>query len=180
MILGVSQANAQDKFEGPTPKIAIVDMQAILRESLAAKAAREQMDTIARKEQAVLAEEEKQLRARDQALQQERALLTPELFTERQRKLQSDVATLQRKSRNLRLTLDQGLRRTLDQIQLILFDELRKLSNELDLNLILSRSQIVIAVDDFDITKSALERLDKRLPSVELSLEKPETTGEAQ
>ncbi len=180
VILVASQANAQAKFEAPAPKVAIVDIQAILREALSAQSAREQMDGIARKEQAALAEEEKQLRARDQALQQERALLTPELFAERQQKLQADIASLQRKSRNLRLTLDQGFRRTMDQIQLVLFDELRKLSTELDLNLILSRSQIVIAIDDFDITKSALERLDKRLPSIELSLEKRENTGEAQ
>ncbi len=180
MILAASPAHAQAKFEGPTAKIAIVDVQAILREALSAKSAREQMDAIARKEQAALAEEEKALRARDQALQQERALLTPELFAERQRKLQADVASLQRRSRGLRLTLDQGFRRTMDQIQLVLFDELRKLSAELDLNLILSRSQIVIAVDDFDITASALERLNKRLPSIELSLEKRDSTDQAQ
>lgn len=180
MLLAAAPAHAQAKFEGPTPKIAIVDVQAILREALSAKSAREQMDAIARKEQAALAEEEKALRARDQALQQERALLTPELFAERQRKLQADVASLQRRSRDLRLTLDQGFRRTMDQIQLVLFDELRKLSSELDLNLILSRSQIVIAVDDFDITASALERLDKRLPSIELSLEKRDATEQAQ
>ena len=180
MILVSSQAIAQAEFTGPAPKIAIVDMQAILREALSAKSAREQMDAIARQEQALLAEEEKKLRARDQALQQERALLTAELFAQRQRELQTDVANLQRRSRNLRLTLDQGFKRTMDQIQLVLFDELRKLSGELDLNLILPRSQIVIAVDDFDITKPALERLDKRLPSIELTLEKSENTGEAQ
>jgi Skp family chaperone for outer membrane proteins len=112
-------------------------------------------------------------------LQQERALLTAELFAQRQQELQADVGKLQRKSRNLRLGLDQGFKRTMDQIQLVLFDELRKLSTEFDLNLILPRSQIVIAVDDFDITKIALERLDNRLPSVDLSVEKIDNTGSA-
>ena len=68
----------------------------------------------------------------------------------------------------------------MDQIQLVLFDELRKLSTEFDLNIILPRSQIVIAVDDFDITKPALERLNKRLPSIELKLEKSEKSDKAQ
>ncbi len=178
-ILVTSQANAQTGFNAPAPKVAIVDVQAIMREALSAKSVREQMDAIARKEQVVLAEEEKKLRARDQALQQERALLTAELFAQRQQELQADVGKLQRKSRNLRLGLDQGFKRTMDQIQLVLFDELRKLSTEFDLNLILPRSQIVIAVDDFDITKIALERLDKRLPSVDLSVEKIDNTGSA-
>ncbi|NNE85243.1 MAG: OmpH family outer membrane protein [Alphaproteobacteria bacterium] len=159
--------------------MAIVDVQAIMRESVAAKSAREQMDAIARKEQATLAEEEKKLRAEDQALQQQRAILTPEVFAQRQQKLQTDVRNLQSKSRALRQTLDQGFRRTMDQIQLVLFDELRKLSGELDLNVILPRSQIVIATDDFDITKPALERLNKRLPSIELNLKKGADAGKA-
>ena len=138
------------------------------------------MDTIARKEQAVLAEEEKKLRDRDQELQQQRALLTPDVFAQRQQALQADVRGLQQRSRRLRLALDQGFRQTMDQVQLILADELRKLSTEFDLNLIFARSQIVIAVDDFDLTKTALERLNKRLPSIKLKLDKSENTEKAQ
>ncbi len=179
-VLSGAPASAQVDFNPPEPRIAIVDVQAILRESLSAKSVREQMEKIGREEQAVLAEEEKKLRAEDQELQQQRSLLTPEVFTQRQQKLQADVANLQRKSRNLRLALDQSFQRSMDQIQLILFDELRKLSTELDLNLIVPRSQIVIAVDDFDITKPALERLDKRLPSVELKLQKTENSDQKQ
>lgn len=176
MILAVPQANAQSKFKAPAPKIAVADIQTIMREAVSAKSAREQMDTIARKEQAQFLAEEKKLRARDLELAQQRALLTPEVFAQRQRALQSDVGRLQNRTRNLRLALDQGFKRTMEQIKSVLFDELRKLSTELDLNLILPRSQIVIAVDGFDITKPALERLNKRLPSIVLNLEKSKKT----
>ena len=179
MILVVSPANAQVKFNAPVPKIAIVDIQAIMRDSLSAKSAREQMDSLSRNERAILAEEEKKLRSRDLELQQQRALLTTEVYAKRQQALQADVRRLQSRSRKLRLALDQGFRRTMDQIQLVLIDELRKLSTELDLNVILPRSQIVIAIDDFDITKPALERLNKRLPSIKLKLEKSEKTDKA-
>lgn len=179
MIFAAAQATAQVNFKGPPTKMGIVDVQGVLRESIAAKSAREQMDSIARKEQATLAEDEKKLRAEDLALQQQRAILTPEVFAQRQQKLQADVRSLQSKSRALRQTLDQGFRRTMDQIQLVLFDELRKLSGELDLNVILSRSQIVIATDDFDLTKPALERLNKRLPSIKLNLTKGADAGKA-
>ena len=179
LMTAVTPASAQTKFTGPAPKIAIVDVQEIMRESLPAKSVRTQMEALARKEQATFAEEEKALRTRDRELQQQRAILTPEVFGERQKALQTDIGLLQRKSRNLRVTLDQAFQRTMDQIQLVLFDELRKLSTELDLNLIMNRSQIVIAVDDFDITKLALERLNKRLPSIELNLTKTENPGQA-
>ncbi len=176
LILAVPQANAQSKFKAPAPKIAVADIQTIMREAVSAKSAREQMDTIARKEQAQFLAEEKKLRARDLELAQQRALLTPEVFAQRQRALQGDIGRLQNRTRNLRLALDQGFKRTMEQIKSVLFDELRKLSTELDLNLILPRSQIVIAVDGFDITKPALERLNKRLPSIVLNLEKSKKT----
>jgi Skp family chaperone for outer membrane proteins len=176
MILGGTHANAQTKFKAPAAKIAIVDIQAIMREAVSAKSARQQMEAIARKEQAIFAEEEKKLRARDRELQQQRALLAPEVFAQRQQALQGDIGRLQNQTRKLRLTLDQGFKKTMDQIQLVLFDELRKLSGEFGINLIVPRSQIVIAIDDFDITKPALERLDKRLPSIELNLTKSKNT----
>ena len=179
MVMVTSSASAQDKFNAPAPKIAVVDVQAAVRDSLAGKSARDQMEAIARKEQTSLAEEEKKLRAQDQELQQQRAILTPEVYAQRQQKLKADVGNLQNRSRNLRLTLDRGFRRTLDQISLVLIDELRKLTTELELNLILRRSQIVIAVDDFDLTKTALERLNKRFPSIELKLEKSANADKA-
>ena len=176
VLLTAPHADAQVNFNAPKPKIAIVDMQVIMRESLSAKSLRKQIDAVARKEQAILAEEEKGLRARDAELQQQRALLTPEVFAQRQKELQADVSRLQRRSRNLRRTLDEAFQRTNNEIQRYLLVELRKLSDELDLNLIIPRSQIVLAVDDYDITKPALERLNKRLPSVQLKLDEEQSS----
>lgn len=174
VLLVWAPARAQDKFNPPVPRIAIIDVQRIMHESTAAKSARNQMEAIARKEQGGLAEEEKKLRARDQELAQQRALLTPDVFAQRQRDLQADIANLQRRSRDLRQTIDQSYQKTMDQIQLVLLDEVRKLSTEHKVNLVLPRSQIVIAVDDYDLTTPALERLNKRLPSVKLKLTKTE------
>ncbi len=92
------------------------------------------------------------------------------MFAQRQQELQGDIRRLQQSSRNLRVTLDQAFRRARDKVQLVLIDEVRKLSGEIDVNLVMPRSQIVIAVDAFDITKPALERLNKRLPSIKLNL----------
>ncbi|MCH2549414.1 MAG: OmpH family outer membrane protein [Alphaproteobacteria bacterium] len=166
------ELSAQSKFSAPTVKIAIVDVQVILRDALSAKSARSQMDIIARQEQKIIDEEEKKLRKRDQELQQQRSILSSEVFSKKQQKLQIDIRNLQRRSRNLSQSLDKGFRSSMNQIQMILFDELRKLSSEIGVNLIIPRSQIVIAVDDFEITELALKRLNKRLPSIDLKLEK--------
>ena len=156
----------------PAPKIAIVDIQSILRDSLSSKEARKKMDAIALQEQKLLANEENKLRKEDQELQQQRSILAPDVFLQRQQKLQKEIRKLQKRSRNLNQVLDKSFRRTINKIQIVLLDELRKLTQELNINMILPRSQIVIAVDDFEITDLALQRLNKRLPSIDLKLEK--------
>jgi Skp family chaperone for outer membrane proteins len=130
------------------------------------------MDAIALQEQTLLANEENKLRKEDELLQQQRAILAPDVFLQRQQKLQKEIRKLQKRSRNLNQALDKSFRRTINKIQIVLLDELRKLTEEHDINLILPRSQIVIAVDDFEITDLALQRLNKRLPSIDLKLEK--------
>ncbi len=167
----ISQVTA-NPYTIPAPKIAIVDIQSILRDSLSSKEARKKMDAIALQEQSLIASEENKLRKEDQELQQQRSILAPDVYLQRQQKLQKEIRKLQKRSRNLNQALDKSFRRTINKIQIVLLDELRKLTEELKINMILPRSQIVIAVDDFEITDLALQRLNKRLPSIDLKLEK--------
>ena len=167
----ISQVTA-NPYTIPAPKIAIVDIQSILRDSLSSKEARKKMDAIALQEQSLIASEENKLRKEDQELQQQRSILAPDVYLQRQQKLQKEIRKLQKRSRNLNQVLDKSFRRTINKIQIVLLDELRKLTQELNINMILPRSQIVIAVDDFEITDLALQRLNKRLPSIDLKLEK--------
>jgi Skp family chaperone for outer membrane proteins len=171
LILFAPQVKAEQNSI-PSPKIAIVDIQVILRDSLSSKEARKKMDAIALQEQTLLSNEESNLRKKDQKLQQQRAILAPDVFLKRQQTLQKEIRKLQKRSRNLNQALDKSFRKTINKIQIVLLDELRKLTEELNINIILPRSQIVIAVDDFEITKLALERLNKRLPSIDMKLEK--------
>ena len=167
----ISQVTA-NPYTIPAPKIAIVDIQSILRDSLSSKEARKKMDAIALQEQSLIASEENKLRKEDQELQQQRSILAPDVYLQRQQKLQKEIRKLQKRSRNLNQVLDKSFRRTINKIQIVLLDELRKLTEELKINMILPRSQIVIAVDDFEITDLALQRLNERLPSIDLKLEK--------
>ena len=169
----ISQVTA-NPYTIPAPKIAIVDIQSILRDSLSSKEARKKMDAIALQEQSLIASEENKLRKEDQELQQQRSILAPDVYLQRQQKLQKEIRKLQKRSRNLNQVLDKSFRRTINKIQIVLLDELRKLTQELNINMILPRSQIVIAVDDFEITDLALQILNKRLPSIDLKLEKNE------
>ena len=176
-ILLSAPAMAQDVEKPPVPSIAIIDVDKVMRESLAVKSARTQIDEIAGNLQEQIAKEEEAMRSEEQQLQQQRAILTPEVYSERRQSLQERAATLQQRARSLRQTLDRGMAQTMQRIQLVLFDEVGKLAEEIGVNLVLPRSQIVVAFDSFDISDEALKRLNERLSEIEMSLQQ-EQPGE--
>ena len=170
-VLLSAPAMAQDVEKPPVPSIAIIDVDKVMRESLAVKSARTQIDEIAGNLQEQIAKEEEAMRSEEQQLQQQRAILTPEVYSERRQSLQERAATLQQRARSLRQTLDRGMAQTMQRIQLVLFDEVGKLAEEIGVNLVLPRSQIVVAFDSFDISDEALKRLNERLSEIEMSLQ---------
>ena len=167
-------AFAQGIQKPPVPSIAIIDVDKIMRGSMAVKSARTQIDEIAGNLQEQIATEEETLRSEEQQLQQQRALLTPDVYTDRRQRLQARAATLQQRARSLRQTLDRGMAQTMQRIQLVLFDEVGKLAEEIGVNLVLPRSQIVVAFDSFDISDKALKRLNERLSEIEISMQQEE------
>lgn len=173
-VVGAVSANAQAVSKPPVPSIAIVDVEGVMRDSLAVKSARSQIDVIAKDLQKGIAEEEETLRAVERTLQQQRAILSPEKYAEERQALQQRAAELQQRARNLRQTLDRGMAQTMQRIQIVLFEEIGKLAEEMGVNLVLPRSQIVVAVEPFNISKLALERLNARLTEVDMALERNE------
>lgn len=171
--------NAQDVAKPPAPSIAIVDVDKILRESLAFESARKQIDEIAKNLQQEIVSEEEMLRSEEQQLLQQRAILTPEVYAERRQGLQERAASLQQRARSLRQTLDRGMAQTMQRIQLVLFEEVGKLAEEMGVNIVLPRTQIVVAFDSFDISEESLKRLNARLSKVDMSLDRDDTNKPA-
>tara|TARA_R110002110_G_scaffold414147_3_gene643474 strand:+ start:43834 stop:44418 length:585 start_codon:yes stop_codon:yes gene_type:complete len=163
---------AQDVKKPPVPSIAIVDVDKILRESLAVESARKQIDEIAKNLQQEIASEEEMLRSEEQQLLQQRAVLIPEVYAERRQGLQERAASLQQRARSLRQTLDRGMAQTMQRIQLVLFEEVGKLAEEMGVNIVLPRTQIVVAFDSFDISEESLKRLNGKLSEVDMSFDR--------
>ncbi len=96
--LSASSAFAQNAEKPPVPSIAIVDVEGVMRQSLAVKSARSQIDVIAKDLQQEIAEEEEKLRTAEQNLQQQRALLSPEKYAQERQALQERAAALQQRA----------------------------------------------------------------------------------
>ncbi len=145
--------------------VGVIDIELVMTEADAVKAARAQLGEIQADFQAKIKAEENELRTTEQELRQQRAILAPDVFAQRLQEFQRQAAVLGEKVRDIRRTMDEGFDATLQRVQDLLLDEVRQLAEEQDINLVLTRSQFVWARGEgvVDITQEALVRLNRKV-----------------
>ncbi len=181
----ISPAYAQDEFTPPAaepsgvipvPKVAMVDYQKILRESLAAQSLREQLDQIRRQERDKIAKLEDSLRDSRQEVDRQRTVLSPEAYEEKVREWERKSGEHVREVEKRKRALDIAFERSLGEIQNVLVKVIRAISDEKKINLVFTRSQVLLVDPDMNITDDAMARLNKELASVKLATT-PAPTG---
>jgi Skp family chaperone for outer membrane proteins len=152
-------------------KIAAIDVQRIYRESAAAMALRQQLDTRRAAEQDQLRAREKGLFEADRELRRQRTILSSQIFSQKNQDLAKQVAALNRDVQNHNKTLKDLLDRGISEVQKSLIDVVSEIATERGLDLVITAGSVVLQNPQLDITEEAMARLNDRLPTV--SLEKP-------
>jgi len=174
----ISPAYAQDESTPPaaepsgvipTPKIAMVDYQKILRESLAAQSLREQLDKVRRQERDKIAKLEDTLRDSKQEIDRQRTVLSPEAYEKKVLEWERTSGEHVREVEKRKRALDIAFERSLGKIQGGLVKVIRAISDEKKINLVFTRSQVLLVDPDMNITDDAMARLNKDLTSVKLA-----------
>ena len=154
------------------PRFAIIDVQQILRESVAAKGLNKEITEFRNVYQAELRKQEEDLRGADQELARQRTILSAEVYAQKRQALERRVATLQREVQVKKRALDRSFTKGLSQIQAELAKVAAEVAEEMGLDLIFSKTTVVIVKPEFEITDEVSKRLNKRLPAV--SVEAPQ------
>ena len=153
----------------PVPKIAIVDVQKILRESLAAQSLREQLDQVRRQERDKIAKLEDTLRDSRQEIDRQRTVLSSEAYANKvrewERKSSEHVRAVEKRKRALNVASE----RSLGKIQSELVKVIRAISDEKEINLVFTRGQVFFVDPDMNITDDVMASLNKDLASVKLA-----------
>lgn len=158
---------------GKTPPavVAIIDSQRINREAEALKGARQQLEQYRFTFQSEIAKEEEKLRAEEQEIARQRAVLTPEVFEQRRQGFQAKVIDLQKRIQERSQSLEKMLNSVREQVTQQVIEILKELSQERGYNIVLDRAQVQIVIgENIDITPDVLGRLNKRLPTVKVAL----------
>jgi Skp family chaperone for outer membrane proteins len=158
----------------PQPKIVVIDRAAILRFSKVGQDIAKQMQTYANQAKAELAGQGKALQAEGRNLQQQVAILAPDVKQKRldafRAKEEALQGAAQRKDEQLKTALAQGQQAMEQQLGPIL----QQLVKERNANLVLDKQAVVFAnANGFDITGDAINRLNQKMPSFKINLNAP-------
>ena len=151
----------------PAPVIAIVDTDAILRDSLASKGVLLERDKFATQYQTQVQDEEKRLRAEDEELSRQRSVMAQDVFQNRATEFQRKLQDFQTRVRDKQERLDYSFQQSMAEIGQKIYGVAGEVAKERGINMVLARSQIfLISNTGMDITEPVLTRLNAQLPSV--------------
>jgi len=160
-------------------KIAVVDVQRIVKESLAAKDINSQIEKTRAVYQAAITKQEDELHKTDQELAKQQSVLSPEAFQQKAKEFKSRVADVQKDVQARRVQLEKGYDDAVMQIQKAVLDIVAQLANEKGFVMAIPTSQILYAKPDMNISDEVLKRLNARLPKVQVRIEDAPATPKA-
>ena len=171
LTLGTFVAGAKAQ-EIPVPKIGVVDVQRVLRDSKAAKNIRPEFESMRKAFQKQVSEQEQQLRQAEQELTRQRAILAPEAFSQKRRSFSEEARRAQNSVKERRRQLDRAFNDTKNEILKNLVVVAQQVAEAKKLNMLLEKRFVFLSVKTMDVTNEVIARLDKRLPKLAVKLGK--------
>ncbi len=161
-----SRAFAQDSKALPRAVVAVLDYAHILRTSDAAKDIRRQVDQYRISLRDAIQAEELALRNEEAELKRQRNVLSPEAFANKREQFKKRVMTAQRQGQGQKRQLDQAIKTAMLQVQQAVIPIVKKLTEINGINIVVDKSQVLVADRAIDITKPVLDRLNQNLRTV--------------
>ena len=157
----------------PTPRILMIDRTAILRDSAVGKNIVQQVNALTQQAETQLKVENDALRQEGQALQQQVAILSASVRSQKVNAFQAKQAAFQKKVQDRQLQIQGGVLKARQQVEQALGPILQGIMAERGANLLLDRQAIVFGTINIDITGVAIDRLNKKMPTLKVQLVNP-------
>jgi len=152
-------------------KIAVVDVGLVFRESAAVKSINEQLRPHLERFRADAAEVEKELRDTQEELARQQATdSTANAHAVERLELEQRALEAQNKMLGRKRSLDQAQAAAMRQVETTLNNTVAEIFTERKLTLILRRDQTAFFNPSMDITEEVINRLDQRMPTVEIAV----------
>ena len=161
----VIKKQLSESFKG---RIGVVDMKKILNESKAYQSLVDQFEEKRRAQRNVITKQEDQIRDEESDLVKKKNILSKEVYAEKVKELNKKVNNIKQKNMTEAKKFEELFDRSTNRIQGALVDVLSVIANDQNLNVVLSKSQVILVGKDIDLTDKAVLELNKVLPKVTL------------
>ena len=160
----------------PSPQnltVMVVDVQALLQNSKAAKMVRSQIEQKRGEYTKDISHQEELLRAERDALQRQQASLSPESLNQKGREFQQKVNELERNVQGKRQALEKSNGDALQKIQEEMLKIIADIAKQRKANLVFQRSDLVLFDQVFDVTDEVMQKLDEQMPTLTVEFVAP-------
>jgi len=148
--------------------VGTLDLQTILKQSKAGQSLEQALLAKSKAINAEIGKTEKDLRARRQQLEQQRSSMPPADFQAKLSQLDKEFDALRKTASAKRKELEQARNKGLEQISKTLDGVIRDIAQKRGLTLVINKSLVVLAAENWDITTEVQKGLDAKLPKVSI------------
>lgn len=173
-LVGSAWAQAQKPGAGAQPAppvVAVVDVQLILREAAAAKGVREAVESRRTAFERELDKVTQELRKAEEELRRQQSQLGSDDLAPRKRELERRYGDLRRRTEERRTELTEAYNVAMRQVRQEMARALAEVMKDRGVDISMSRAAVLVFDDKLDITREVIDRLNRRLPKVEVKFE---------
>lgn len=149
----------------PSATIMVVDVQAALQQSLAAKSLRSQRDQHLQSFQAELEKNRAALKETEAELVKQKSAMAPEAWQQKARSFEQQVYEFNQRFQRSNQAVEKSFRTGMGELSDALAQVTEELAGELGANLVLPKSQIFLHDPRMEVTQQVIERLNKKHPT---------------
>lgn len=151
-------------------KVAVVNTQQIMSESLAAKSIQSQIDKHRKAFQDEFSKLERDLLEKEKALVEMRAKLPPEEFEKKGQEYKDEVQRIQKLVQQRRQSLEQAAGVALNEMRGKVFEIVSDIAAKEKYDMVLSRQNVIWTQKEMDITAAVMDQLNKSLKQIDLKV----------
>ena len=157
----------------PNLTVLVVDVQALLQNSKAAKMVRGQIEQKRNEYTKEISHQEETLRAERDSLQRQQASMSADALNQKGREFQQKVNDLERSVQGKRQALEKSNGEALSKIQEQMLKIIADIAKDRKANLVFQRADLVLFDQSFDVTDEVLQKLDELMPTLTVDFVAP-------
>jgi outer membrane protein len=154
-------------------RLAVIDVQRVLQESLAARSVQKQLETQRAKFQNEISGREKQLNDADNELKELRNTGNGDALAEREQQLRQKFMEMERDVQTKRHALDEGFSAAMGVVRNNLLEVVERLARGRGIQAVLLKQQALWYDNALDMTDDVLQKLNAQLVDVPVKMDTP-------